>query len=394
MQRQKHIFDCALVIIFAVMLILPLAVMPLVGERQISEREQRRLAAWPQVELSGESLQKFPEEFAGWYKDHFGFRDQLTALTARFKEKVFAKSLARHIVVGKHGWRFMSIDGSLRDYVGDYTPDGATLEKWQLGLEIKRDWLESLGIRYLLVPLLSKAMVYPEFLPNRFANLRAVTRLDGFMHSIKDSPLQQVVLDTPTLFAARKSGRPLYFKQDTHWNDDGAFLVYQATVDKLSQWFPELQPVSPSNLQRSPESRFGDIARASGLSLATSEIAEKLTVLNPCANDQYRAVEHFALTDAYKRYPKKLPVLNGCPAATRKAVVVHDSFGVYLYKYLSEQFSEVIFMSSYDVYGMKSFLTTFQPDVFIDFRVDRRFHKLLEIDPAMAEELQPWPERG
>jgi len=45
-------------------------------------------------------------------------------------------------------------------------------------------------------------------------------------------------------------------------------------------------------------------------------------------------------------------------------------------------------MRSYDVFGMKSFIEQFNPDVFIDLRAERRFHYLLGTDLRMQAELE------
>jgi hypothetical protein len=77
----------------------------------------------------------------------------------------------------------------------------------------------------------------------------------------------------------------------------------------------------------------------------------------------------------------------GCSKRSGKAVVVHDSFGPFLMQFFNEHFNQVVYMPSYDVYAMKSFLQHYKPDVYIDVRVDRRFHLLLEPNPRFKQDL-------
>ena len=52
--------------------------------------------------------------------------------------------------------------------------------------------------------------------------------------------------------------------------------------------------------------------------------------------------------------------------------------------YFAESFREVVFMSDFDTLGMETFLRDFQPDVFIDLRVERLVPALLETDQGLS----------
>ncbi|MGI9317434.1 MAG: alginate O-acetyltransferase AlgX-related protein, partial [bacterium] len=276
---------------------------------------------------------------------------------------------------------------ALRDFIGEYVPDEQQLKQWSRGLKRKQAWLNSLGVRYLLVPIPGKLSIYSEYLPDRIGKIAGTTRLQGFRAHLLDMPESDFVVDAYRVLLEAKPLGQMYFRTDTHWNDDGAYQVYAKVMQELNVWYPDLQPVPLSRFSRVPKRKKGDIAQASGLPLDFIELAEALHLTNPCAGEDYRVLESFVRTQAYQEIPKRLPEVNGCENKVRKAIVIHDSFGHFLKQFLNESFKEVVYMPSYDLFGMKSFIQEFQPDVLIDFRVERRFHLLLELDDRMAAEL-------
>ena len=230
--------------------------------------------------------------------------------------------------------------------------------------------------------------VYPEFLPARVRNSAGESRLQSFRSALKDSGLEHIVLDVLPVLHQAKQETQVFFKTDTHWNQDGAFIVYQEIMNKLSQWIDGVEPVTRNMLDRAPRLKMGDIAIADRATAADIEHSETLKPRNSCAGEHYPRVEAFTETPAYQAKPKSLPLSNGCASKNNRALVVHDSFGAYMRQFLSESFEQVIFMRSYDIYGMKSFIEEFKPDVFIDLRAERRFHYLLATDPVMQSELE------
>ncbi len=382
-------FDFLQTILFVVAISTPLLIMLTGRSAEISEVEQRHLAVKPAFQLNKLLFNEYPQKYTDYFNDHFGLRNQILTLATWYKETIFAKSVTRKVVIGRQGWRYFNIDGSLLDFVGVFSPSTEELERWSDALDARHQWLANLGSRYLLVPIPGKMTVYSDFLPSRIRGVAGATRLQSFIRHLSESGMPDYFLDIePNLLNAR-SGRQLFFKTDTHWNDDGAYLAYAATINRLSEWFPQLVPDSLDRYDRQPFDKIGDIARAAHRPVKSGEPSVSLKLVDPCARDLYRQVEEFVATAAYQAHPKKLPVVNGCAARTLKAIVVHDSFGVFLTRFLSESFAEVVYMQSYDLFGMKSFIQSFKPDVFIDFRAGRRFHPLLKPDPRILAEIEP-----
>ncbi|MGB5706810.1 MAG: hypothetical protein WBM41_08255 [Arenicellales bacterium] len=368
-------------------LFIPMLVMLSGHEAEISGREKRRLAAKPILELRALWSGDYQREYNNYFRDHFGLRDEILNAARWFRESLFNKSISDRVIIGREGWRYYSIDGSLRDFIGEYHPTRKQLQRWEQALRLKQLWLGSLGVRYLLVPIPGKMSVYSEYLPDRVRKVAGTTRLQAFREYLSALPENEFVVDAYRVLLDSKTQGPMFFRTDTHWNDHGAYQVYAAVMQDLGKWFPDLAPLPLSQFARKVKNKKGDIAQASSVPIDLTEPAEALYLLEPCSGSEYRVLESFAQTQAYREIPKRLPEVNGCPSKQHKAIVIHDSFGQFLKQFLNESFNEVVYMPSYDLFGMKSFIEEYQPDVIIDFRVDRRFHLLLEPDPRMAAEL-------
>ena len=363
---------------FALIITIPLLTMPFDRDKEISRQEQRRLTAKPEFSWQQDQMKNYSKQFNAYFDDHFGQRNRILSWGNQFKEKVFKRAKAKNVVFGKDNWFFYDIDGSIQDFTGRYQPNQKKLEEWQSGLQFRYEWLQRLGVKYLFVAIPSKAMIYSQYLPNRIESRSGITRLAAFSSFIESENASDWFLDLTPVLKKGSEQQQLYFKTDTHWNDLGAFLGYQAAMSKLKDQLPDLQIVEQTQWNRHEIVKNGDIARIGLESDYLGEPSPALQAKQPCKKLATENVSAFAQTPAYQARPKVLPQRTGCPARKHKAIVIHDSFGQFLKQFLSEQFAEVVYMPAYELVGMEPYIKDYAPDVVIDFRVDRRFHLLLE----------------
>ncbi len=387
-ENTKGLANYILIFGFLIVVTLPMVFTLIHKQEDISSREKRKLAPLPAFSFDEFWDGAYQQKFSQFYQDHFGFRQKILSGAREFRRGAWNKSLSRNVIYGDDEWMYFNIDGTLHDYTGYYTQNSQDSGLWLQGLDIKNRWLAQLGVRYLLVPIPGKMNVYPEHLPARVRDAAGESRLQAFRAELKDSDLEDVVLDLLPTLRKVKNETQVYFKTDTHWNEDGAFIVYQAIMDKLSHWFDDIEPVTPNMIDRGSRMKMGDIAIADGAKAGEMEQTDTLTINNRCANEQSTKVAEFTKTPAYQANPKHLPRANGCTSKKIRALVVNDSFGAYIRKFLSDSFEEVIFMHYYELFDMKSFIEEFDPDVFIDLRAERRFHYLLGTDERMQSELE------
>jgi hypothetical protein len=182
-------------------------------------------------------------------------------LNALIKVYGLGVSPNNNIAVGKNGfyfegWGAREVEKSIvenfdniADYMGQIPFSEDELRQWKRTLEERKYWLKEQGIEYVFVLAPTKALVYPENLPNNLQNInKGVTRYDQLSHFLRtEADLQFVDLLPPLLRAKEKRAYPLlFYKTDFHWNYYGAFIAYQAIADVLRENFPQYNLVHPA----------------------------------------------------------------------------------------------------------------------------------------------------
>lgn len=370
--------------IFLIFLYVPLVLSFLLDDLDVSMAEKRRLAKLPRPEWTVESLEKLPDLYETYYNDHFGLREQFVVFYNYLYFNILRKSSLPSVTVGRDGWLFYNAEGVLPDFLGLQEQSVEKLEAWKRTLEDREEWLGDLGIRYLFVVAPYKMMIYPEQLPERVRRRAGTTlleRLGDYLHRSSD---MEGFMDLRSDLLAAKKRRQVYYRTDTHWNPDGAFAAYTSIMQRLRQWFPDVKILPESALDRTAVSHRGDICITLNLNSIAPEQTVKSAVRHSCGAGKYERVQVGSGGGTGRGgHPDYLPVRNGCPGAPRKALVIHDSFGLFLRPYFNESFGEVIYSNYMDLKELKELIKRERPDVVIDVRVARHLRGMLEADPEL-----------
>lgn len=92
---------------------------------------------------------------------------------------------------------------------------------------------------YIIVP--SPATIYTENLPSYIKPTNGVRRIDQIMDALAETDAK--FINVLELFEEHKNDDlKLYWKLDTHWNDYGAYLVYNELFEMIEEKFPEAAP--------------------------------------------------------------------------------------------------------------------------------------------------------
>lgn len=207
-------------------------------------------------------LQQFPREFNNYVKDSFQLSELFINLDAILKVYVLHVSPNNNVAVGKNGfyfegWGTRKVEkgiienfDNIADYMGQMPFSEEDLHQWRRILEERKYWLKERGSEYVFILAPTKAMVYPEYLPS---SLRTATKtaapnrfqqLSGYLEKYSD--INFINLLPPLLKAKEKRDYPfLFYKTDFHWNFYGAFMAYQAIMDRLREMYPQYGLVHP-----------------------------------------------------------------------------------------------------------------------------------------------------
>lgn len=217
------------------------------------------------VEMKGKAF-GFPEYFSQLFRNHFALRDDLVYLNAMVKIFGFGHSPTEKVLLGKDGYYFEGygdrrVEGdfvksydNVSDYMGLLPFGNAELEQWTQTLEERKRWLEERGIRYVFVLAPTKALIYPEKLPDSLQKIKSSlgqpTRYEQLSQYLQANAMVPFVDLRHALLKAKKlqEAPPLFYRTDFHWNFLGAFYAYRAIMEVVNDSYPELG-VKPLELE-------------------------------------------------------------------------------------------------------------------------------------------------
>lgn len=238
-------------------------------------------------------------------------------------------SSSHQVIVGRDGWLFYNGEGTIEDFRAITKFDETKLIKWGQTLEKRRIWLERQGIRYVYMIAPNKSTIYGEFMPGAYTRVRRSSGLDDMVDYLKKHTQVTVVDCRPALFAA-KSGKRVFFKTDTHWNQYGAFFVYQEIMKPVVAWFPALhiKSLDDFTLEMKRENG-GDLAALLG---GSEFIKDDYPVLIPKSGSRLKV-------NGFNDRSKSPLFVERQDRALPRAIFFRDSFFSTVAPYIADHFS-------------------------------------------------------
>ena len=147
-----------------------------------------------------------------------------------------------------------------------FTPQKLT-ETVNLWVE-RKNFVEKKGIRFYKAFWPEKHTIYDEFLPWYMSVVVADTllQLDQVLDYLKKRKLDLQIIDVTKTFKQEKKHKRLYFKHDSHWNSEGAFIAYTRLMNVISRDFPALKPRPATDFEITyVEKSGGDLSNIIGI---------------------------------------------------------------------------------------------------------------------------------
>ena len=376
--------DSFLSIFFFILISSPLFITIISNTETFSANEKRSLSSFPHLDLTAQSLLLFPKKFEAYFEDHFGLRAQIVRLHNLVLSRFFTTSGNNAVVVGTNQWLFLSGDGGLNDYLGLTQFTTVELARFKRVIKDREYWLNTLGTRYLFLPIPNKESIYNEHLPLRVQRLKGADKYAQIISYLRSSGQTHCLIDVQDLMLRNKQYRQLYHRTDSHWNSFGIHLVYSEIAKKLPTFLAE---IIPEKMKLTWDEHYsGDLAMIMNLNGVFTEKAPLYEIQPGCAVQPSTRVKELMHTAEFKNTsPLKLPVRSGCEGKTAKAILIHDSFGNSLRSYLAPFFKTIIFVQHYNFQDIKSLITATKPDIVIDEKVSRNLEKALVYDQALEK---------
>ncbi|GGG07380.1 alginate O-acetyltransferase AlgX-related protein [Pontibacter amylolyticus] len=331
--------------------------------------ENRVLAPMPSID--GNNLTGYPQAFAAYFNDNFGFRHELIEMGRDIRLNLFKESfMPEKVAIGKDGWLFLSgeYDNIIDDYARRNLYDSTKLRQVAMRTLEKKAFVEAKGGRFFKVFYPNSHSIYPELLPyqiqiQKVDTLSRVEQVNQYLQKLDGSI--QVIDVRPDMLEAKKEAQ-LYLKYDTHWNNYGAFIGYRKLFTEMASEMPALKPRSLNDYD---------------IEWKLEGDGDLLHILGVRNFDSYQEHKpHFTLkkggqlkplAEVDGPYDKSVIHVNPNDTTGLVALVFHDSFTIAMRQFISGHFEKVIYYwGNYN----QQVIDQEKPDVVIESNVERYFH--------------------
>lgn len=360
---------------------------PLIDLNDFKLKEKRHLANFP--DLRHDSVFMWPAKFDKYFQDHFGFRSLFIQSANSIRFHLFKVSPRRRVLLGKDGWLFYG-QRTMRDFfrgITRYTDPQLTNLKNRF--ENRHAFLKSHGIEYLIVVVPNKDTIYPEYYSPRFPKISNKNAFDQFLDYLgPSSTLPLIYLKEPLLEAKSTQKEKLYLATDSHWNDLGAFVGYQAIFNELQRIFPQIEPVAQNSYQLNYRQFKGGFSNLLGV-ISRPTVSDPIlrfkerdsSITNARRERARREQEIKELTGKGTRLPLIIRrdlsadgAKNNPNKLIPKAMIYRDSFFARMTKFFSQHFIESQYYSTTYFKFDRDLILEENPDIVIDQFTDHALH--------------------
>ncbi len=345
-----------------------------IGFAKFDRRKENR-SFKDSVVIDAADLDNLPGDVEEYINDNFSFREPLIKSFSRIKYYGFGVSpKPEHTIIGKDGWLFME------KFEIDCYRGREDFDKEELNT-LTKIWNErhnyfvqhNLKTYWLIAPI--KHSVYSDKIPFKFQKSRGISRVDQLKKKFGKSLPGFIIDPAPELIKASTRDK-VFYKMDNHWNYKAGLVATKLLIDRLSKDFPQV------NMKFKVE--WKDTTLQKGIHydvLGLEELSEE--DFSPIIqNKKSREVKKFGLQSPegfayeweYERYFKNPDAGNNL-----KVLVIRDSFGEQMIPFVSELFSETLFIFDDWKYGLNEEIIEFyKPDIVVYITLETLMNNLLQ----------------
>lgn len=305
--------------VFVGICLVPSVFMPFV--KNGSSTEKRRLSDVPKIKNEDGSLNfEYFDDFETYFSEHFAFRQQLVTLDGYLKSKVFGTSPNKDVIAGKDGWLYYG--ETVNDFLNINTLSDRGINNIKNNLEIINNYCTENNAQFIFTIAPNKNSVYPEYMPSNYSptgNAGNYERLSAsFDGDFPYCDMKEVILSTDASI-------PLYHKEDTHWNNLGAYAGHARLMEMLGK------EKCPSGNWTVRNDRKGDLAEM----IYPSGKADDTQVYSDY-DYKYQYLGRFTALD-------DMSIKTFCEGKSGNLLMFRDSYGEAILPFMAECFGSAEF---------------------------------------------------
>ena len=326
---MKKIESRLLTALFVAMIGIPLIVF-VTGARP-EPNQNRPPTPLPEITVEGVLDREVTPQVDAYLEDALIIAPGAVAAEA-WTDVALGDSPSEEVTLGSHGWLYYTFSLS-RPCL---TPED--LASFTHTIERAERAVTATGRQLIVAIAPDKATIIPDFLPEIDTCVHETAQQ---LHDL-DGP-ESLLTVWDEMRTARARERPIYFRLDTHWTNEGAGVMAQSIVERIvpDGWQPDA--VTPT----ASVDHEGDLTVLLGL--PSTEPAEELETVLP-DSEQLRDVRPL-LTAAGIEYDKVVAVDfsgTGDLIVPDHTLVMHDSYGWALTPMLAPYFGSASFVAETD----------------------------------------------
>jgi len=172
---------------------------------------------------------------------NFGLRTQVISLYTKLQDNLFSTSSIDDVIIGKSG--FLYYKDTVDDYCGTNKMSSRAIFNTAKTLELMQENISLHNGKMLFIVAPNKNSLY-DYMPFYYKKSNEKSNWERLEQALDNV----TYLDSFQLF--RSKDECLYYKTDTHWNDLGAYAIFEQALTLLDK------PISNKNISNS----FDDFA--------------------------------------------------------------------------------------------------------------------------------------
>lgn len=272
------------------------------------------------------------EMFDTYYKNNFAFRNILAQQYLNFNANYSkTSSLPDRVVIGKEGWFFLGDfwNDNYSEAIGVAPQDIPRLDATVNRVLDMQKFCDSLGIKFYYFMPPNSHTINAKFLPvvpnHRQRNMDYIfTALQNKVNCI----------DVRKELSSENKNFDLYYKTDSHWNSNGAFIGSQKLLRTIQKDFPNIALLDKNNYN---------------ISVKDIHQMDLTKMLKEYSNDKEYSYKEkikpsFKVTmDTVNKVPLRRIINN---KYAYKGIIFRDSFFEHILQFTDNTFKEILYISS------------------------------------------------
>ena len=346
---------------------------PLVGMtvRPTTEStENRALSDFPALRTQEGTLNvSFFQEFENYFSEHFAFRNELVYADAVVQSKLFGVSSTDRVIVGKNGWLYYT--STVDDYLGTDRLSEREIYNMAHNLALVKKYLDEKGIDFVITIPPNKNTLYGSNMPYYASDVVDPTpEMEVLAQILESNDIPYA--DLLKLF--RTQSDTLYLKRDSHWDNRGALLAYNAILDEAGYKHDDFSGVEVTRAI----DEVGDLNK-----MLYTFYGEKEANYRYSLPDTYDYLSDFtSVEDSWIETENQ--------EGKKRLLMFRDSFGNTLIPFMANQFKNARF-SKGQPYSLEPLIEEKKPDLVVFERVERSMDDFMDMPPIISSPRTVWP---